>query len=140
MPIEITDVDGGIGNIITYKGIVTEEEYLCILKKHLNQPEDKFSQYRFSITDMTGICKAEVTASAIRDIADECVKAARNNPDAIVATVADQDLVFGLVKMSIMLRDQTGWESRIFQHREDAEAWVRSRAENKFGITGLTFS
>jgi hypothetical protein len=47
MPVEIRDTNGGLGNIITGQGIISEEEYVDVLKAHLTQDEEKFKQYRF---------------------------------------------------------------------------------------------
>jgi hypothetical protein len=59
MPIEIKDLEGGLGNIILGRGIVTEEEFVDVLKKHLTQDKEKFKKYRYSLTDYTAVTKVE---------------------------------------------------------------------------------
>ncbi len=59
MPIEIKDLEGGLGNIILDRGIVTEEEFVDVLKKHLTQDKEKFKKYRYSLTDYAAVTKVE---------------------------------------------------------------------------------
>ena len=42
MPIEIQDCDDGIGNIIESRGMVTDQELIDSLKRHLTQDKKKF--------------------------------------------------------------------------------------------------
>lgn len=62
MPIEIKDLQGGLGNIIIGFGVVTDKEYVDALKEHLTQDKEKFKRYRYSLCDFTAITKAEVSS------------------------------------------------------------------------------
>ena len=42
MPITIKDLKGGSGNIITGWGVITEQEFIEVFKRHLTQGKDKF--------------------------------------------------------------------------------------------------
>ena len=42
--------------------------------------------------------------------------------------------------MTQMLLDGTEWEYEVFRNREDAEAWIRERVSEKFGIDDLALS
>jgi len=42
--------------------------------------------------------------------------------------------------MSETLIGEIGWEIMIFGSREDAEAWIKKRAKEKYGIDGLTIA
>ena len=139
MPIEITDLHDGIGNIIIGQGVITEKEYVDTLKEHLTQDENKFKKYRFSLSDYTAATEVGVSSKAIRLIADFCIAAAASNPDAVVATVADQDLIFGLARMSEILMARTGWESQVFRNREDAKPWIKERVKEKYGLEDVAF-
>jgi hypothetical protein len=57
----------------------------------------------------------------------------------VVAVVAAQELLFGLSRMWEMLADETGWESMICRDRGDAEAWIKKRVKEKFGIKAVKF-
>jgi hypothetical protein len=54
MPIEIRDLDNGIGVLISGTGVVTEEEFVDSHKKHLTQDEEKFKKYRYSMQKVQG--------------------------------------------------------------------------------------
>lgn len=138
MPIEIKDIDGGLGVVIIGKGIVTDQEYVGELKKHLTQEKEKFQKYRYSISDFTAVSKVEVSTDAIKLIDNFCMQAAAVNPNVVVATVADKNLIYGLARMSQMFRDETDWENAVFRRRDDAEVWIRERVKKKFGIGNIT--
>ena len=55
MPIEIRDLDGGLGNLITGYGILTGMEYRNELKDHHSQDAEKFMKYRYSLCDFTKV-------------------------------------------------------------------------------------
>lgn len=42
-------------------------------------------------------------------------------------------------KMWEMLSDEMNWETMVFRNREDAEAWIKERVKEKYGIDDLTF-
>ena len=45
MPIIIKDVDSGLGNTIFYRGVVTEQEFVDVIKRHLTQDKYKFMKF-----------------------------------------------------------------------------------------------
>ena len=61
------------------------------------------------------------------------------NPDIVIASVADQDIMFGLTRMAHAMRDGTDCENEIFQNRQDAEEWIREKVK-KYGIEDQEFS
>jgi hypothetical protein len=138
MPLEVISLDGGIGNTIVGQGKVTEQEYVEVMTKHLTQDEDKFRKYRYSLSDYTAVTGLEVPTSAIKKMMQLARVSAATNPAAIVAIVANQDLVFGLSRMSEILLDATEWEISVFRSRDEAEEWIRRRVNARFGIAELT--
>ena len=46
MPIEIQDYDHGIGNVIESKEVVTDQELIGSLKRHLAHDRKKIKQYK----------------------------------------------------------------------------------------------
>lgn len=139
MPLLIKDLDNGIGSLIIGSGVITREEYVTVLKKHLTEDLDKFRKYRYNIADYTSASRVEVLAEDIRMIANLSKEAAKLNSEAIVARVAPIDLIFGLSRMAQVFLDETGWEIMVFRARDEAEAWIRKRAMEKFGIENLRF-
>ena len=139
MPIEIKDIDGGVGVIITAFGQLTEKEWVDAHVEHLTQDENKFKKYRFSLSDYTAVTKVEVSNSAIYKIAKYGERAAQINPLPVVALAANQNLSYGLARMWEFLVDNTDWETMAFRNRGDAETWLKERVKEKFGIEDLIF-
>ena len=139
MHIEMRDLKDGVGLSITVRGVITEKEYLNAFSKHLTQDKHKLKKYRYCLSDWTAVTKEEIPTQAIEQIAKLCKSAALVNPDVVNATVADQDIIFGLARMAQTLRDGTNWENEIFRNRQDAEAWLKKRVKEKYGIDDLIF-
>ena len=137
MPVEIRDLDGGIGNLIYATGVVTEEEYVDALNKHLTQNKDKFIRYKYSLSIFAEVANLILSAKTITMIASLSKSAAKINPDAIVAVVANQDSIYYLARMYQLL-DETGWEHKVFRNRDDAVAWIKERTFIKHGISVTT--
>jgi hypothetical protein len=140
MSIEIRDVDGGLGNIIIGRGIIIDEEYVDALKEHLTQDENKFKKYRYSLSDYTATAEIDIATKSVDLIAHYCRKASIVNPEAVVAIITNEDLIYGLARMWEILIDETDWETMVFRNRKDAEAWIRERVKEKYGIEDLTFT
>lgn len=140
MCVEIRDSDNGLGNIIIGREIVKEEELFDALKKHLTQDSDQLKKYKYSLTDYTGGTKFEVSTQKVEQIAKFCESSYIANSKAIVAVAAKQDFMFGMTRMWEMLSDGTNWEIMVFRNREEAEAWIKERVKQKYGIDNLTFS
>ena len=93
MSLEIRDINGGAGVLITGKGVVTEKEHVDALIKHLMQDETKFRKYRYSLSDYTAVTEIVLPTEAIELIATYCERASKVNPKPVIALVADQDLI-----------------------------------------------
>ena len=138
MAIEIKDVDGGIGNIIIARGVVTGQEYIETHKRLLSQDKEKLEKYRYCLSDWTEITQMDVPTQDIKKVADLCISASKVNHDAIVAIVAHQDLIYGLARMFAALADETGWEIIVTRSMKKAESWIKKRVKDKFNIENLT--
>ena len=143
MPMKVTDVDGGVGNIITAWGALSENEILDFYEAHFGQEVEKFKKYRYSLTDWSAVTKLYMSSDAVRRvvkrIADLSRASMKTNPDAIVATVASQDQVFGLTRMWEVFVDDAKWETMAFRNVTAAKEWIRERVEDKYGISHISF-
>jgi len=110
------------------------------LKEHLTQDEEKFKKYRYSLSDYTATTEFDVSNESVELIAKYCQKASIVNPEAVVAIVANQDLIYGLARMWEMLSYKTEWEKMVLRNREDAEAWIKERVKGKYGIGDLSLA
>ena len=140
MPIETNDLDGGIGVLIYGVGAITNEEYLESFKNHLTQSREKLERYLYTLSDFTSATEVNVSSESISLVVSWCKDVAKYNRHVIVATVAHDDLIYGLARMSQMLMEQTGWQHEVFRNREDAVTWIRKSVEARFGIDNLTMA
>jgi len=125
----------GRGNILIGSGIFTGKEYIDALKKHLEQDKEKFKKYKYSLTDLTAVTETkEWPTSDIDRSVNLCEHAAQINHDAVIAIVADKDLIFGLARMWEIMMDATNWDIMVFRTRDAAETWIKETVKNKFGI------
>jgi hypothetical protein len=121
-------------------GIVTEEEFVDNLRKHLTQDSNKFKKYKYSLSDYTSVIEIDISTEAITLVADLCINAAKVNPAPVSAIVAEQDLIYGLARMAQMLMDETKWEQEVFRNIEIAKFWIKERVKEKYGICDLAFA
>ena len=139
MPIEIKDCDAGIGVIILAQGILTAQEVITHHKRHLTQDKEKFSKYRYSLSDLTAVTQTDVTNDTVKLLADMCIEASKMNPHPIVAIAASDDLVYGFSRMIDALMYETRWETNVFRSKTEAKEWIKEKVSDKFGINNLTF-
>ncbi|MBW1849738.1 MAG: hypothetical protein JRJ27_22050 [Deltaproteobacteria bacterium] len=139
MPIEIKDWDRGLGLFIRGWEVTIEGELVDKLQKHLMQDKEKLKRYRYSLSDYTAITKTDISTATVESTADFLLSVADINPDVIAATVANQDVLFGLSRMGEILRDKASWEEMVFRNMEDAKNWIQKRVKEKYGIETLTF-
>ena len=146
MPIEIQDCDGGIGDIIESRGMVTDQKLIDSLKRHLTQDQEKFKNYRYILLDHSALTKMDITNKTVELIAGLWVDISRVNPDPIVAMVAYSaygasiDLLNIISRLHELFIYQSCWETRLFRIRPQAVRWIREEVKNKFGIDDLSFS
>ena len=145
MPIEIQDCDGGIGNIIESRGMVTDQKLIDSLKRHLTQDQEKFKNYRYILLDHSALTKMEIIDETVEMIAGLWADTSRVNPDTIVAMVvyaafgASIDLLNIISRLHELFIYQSCWETRLFRTKPQAVRWIKEKVRDKFGIDDLTF-
>lgn len=146
MPIEIQDCDGGIGNIIESIGMVTDQELIDTLKKHLTQDPEKFKTYKYILFDHTALTKINITNETVDLISGLWADTSKVNPDPIVAMVtyvtygASIDLLNRVARLHELFIYQSCWKARLFRTKPQAVRWIRETVKDKFGIDDLSFS
>lgn len=145
MSIEIKDCDGGIGNIIESRGIVTDQDLIDSLKRHLTRDKEKFKKYKYILIDYTALTKVNITNETVDFIAGLCADTSRVNPDSIVAMVtyisigANIDLINRISKMQELFIYRSCWKTMLFRTKPQAVRWIKDKVKEKFGIDDLTF-
>lgn len=96
MTFDPKETDGGLGHVTCVSGDIKENEYVDFYH-HLYKELGEFPKHRlYGLSDFTAVSSFDVSAQAIRTVANEFAKISAVYPDAIVAVVADFDLMFGL--------------------------------------------
>lgn len=145
MPIDIQDCDGGIGIIIAFRGMVTDQDLIDSLKKHLSHDNDKFRKYKYILIDNTDLTKMVLTNETVEFIAGQLSGDARVNPDSVVAMVvyvamtANPDLLNGISVIHELFFNRSCWKRTIFRTRIEAVRWIKEKVKDKFGINDLKF-
>ena len=142
MPIEIKNIDNGIGNIIVGRGAISEDEIVTALRYHLTQDEAQFKKYKYSLSNYLAATEISVSQEAIIEIADYCIASSYVNPDAVIAIVAPQDIFYGMARMweyFFYLHAKNSWESKVCRELDKAKDWISKRVNDKFGILDLSF-
>ena len=145
MPIEIQDCDGGIGNIIITRGMVTDQELIDSLERHLTHDKEKFKKYKYILFDHTALTKMDITNETVEFIAELIEDTSRVNPDSIVAMVAyvtygaNIDLIKRISKLHELFIYRSCWETVVFRTNVEAVRWIKKKVRDKFGIDDLTF-
>lgn len=134
------DIDSGRGNLIRGRDLVTGQEFLGVLREHLQQDPGKFSQYLYSLVDLTEVTEVDIDGNQVKAVAKMSADALPANPDAVVAFVTARPVVYGLTRMWQLTQQARQWESRIFDDLEDAKAWLRTGVALRFGVTDIGFS
>ncbi len=145
MPIEIQDCDHGMGNIIESRGVVTDQELIDSLKRHLTDDKEKFKKYKYILIDHTELTKMDITNETVEFIAGLWADISRVNPDPIVAMVAyvtigaNIDLINRISRLRELFINRSCWETLVFRTKNEAVRWIREKVRDKFGIDDLTF-
>jgi hypothetical protein len=140
MPIETKYVDGGLGVLLSGHGKVTGKDIISSNNQIFSSKETMIKN-RYGLIDFSNITQYEVSTPEVEIIASQDKKASEYIPNAVVAVVAKKDFVFGMSRMWEIIVKNTGlhWEIMVFRDREEAEAWIKERTKEKFGIDDLTF-
>ena len=140
MPIEIKECDGGMGNIIESRGMVTDQELIDSLEKHLTQDREKFKKYKYILLDHTALTKMEITNETVEVIAGLWADASRVNPETIVAMVAyaaygaSIDLLNIISRLHELFFHQSCWETRMFRTKPQAVRWIREEVKKNSAL------
>lgn len=134
MPVELAFVHGGIGVLYACRGVVTGREFMDANELLIAAPEQA-RKLRFGLVDLHRSEALEVSTDELRVIAEQDYRlAAAGRPGTLVAVIADRTLAYGLARMWEAFAGATEWETKSFRSGTPAEAWIRRRVKEKFGI------
>ncbi len=126
MPIDVRYLDDGIGVSWLGRGIVTGQD-LIDASEETFAPEERLKQVRYALVDLTQIEGVSISPADIRKKATLDGRASSVAPNAVVALVAAEDLMFGLARIWDAYVDGLSWETMVFRSVAEAESWIQER-------------
>ncbi len=129
MPIEIQYRIKGIGVEMIGKGRVTGKE-ICDTLNEIYSSE-LFSRQKYQIWNLTDIKDLDFPRNDFDRMVQLDSKASQTNPNIVIAVVGEQDLTFGISRMweTYLEFEETGFETKTFRKREDADAWISNKTK-----------
>lgn len=124
MALELVTISGIPGVVQPVRGPRTGDELLAENRALFFDRTDRFRACRFWYADFTGSDLTGVTPEHIRQLGEIAERAAKTNPDLVVAIVAPEDLQFGLGRMWTLFTDVTDWTLGTFRTRHEAAVWL----------------
>jgi hypothetical protein len=126
MPIQIYDIDHGIGFWYYAQGKLTGSELIANKKigaKYIHKLD-------YWLLDFIDITDVEISDSELQQIVAEDLHQSFINPDVVFAVAADSDYAYGMVRMWMGHIGQLPWKIELFRSREQALGWLRDRGFN----------
>lgn len=138
MPIEIQIWDDAAGVVYHCSGALTAKDFADANDTFLASPEE-IKKWRYSIVDLNSMESMNMRYDEVAYIVQRARRIAEYAPPGVlIAVCSPNDLGFGLGRMwEALVEQQIGWETHTFRTRSEAEAWIRQRAQQKFGFTPL---
>lgn len=133
MPIDIEGRQNGVGVIYNCSGTVTIDDFFQAGIGFLAFPEE-IKKWRYCIIDLTSVVAMDIDYKDIRSVVEQNKRIAAIAPAALLAVASPKDLGYGLARVWEALVEQVGWETMTFRSRSAAEAWIKERACQQFGI------
>ena len=139
MPMQIVDLDDGLGVLIKGTGTLTSEEYFNTIYTHLSKPEQVLKKYIYTISDYHEVEHFQINMVNLHKIAMQSIKLAKINKHVLVTIITGNDRLFSLAKMWVALARATSWNIKTFRDRESADNWMKKKLADKHDITKLKF-
>lgn len=139
MAVTIRSLDGGLGALEVGTGVMEGLQLLRAEAEFLGGGHGR--TLRYWLTDFTCVVDSRTTSEQVLELAEAQAARVPEIPDLLVALVVRLDVSFGMVRMWQLRHDArgTGWETRLFRDRIEAEDWLRRRMREKYDIE-ITFA
>lgn len=139
MPVIITELDDGLGNLIKGEGKVTGEEFFNALSEHASKPEEQLKKYIYSISDYTEITDSDVGIQYLYKAALIMDDVANINGNILIGIAASDPVAYNLAKLYSYVAKLTGWKFGVFRKRDDLDYWLNENLDNKVEKLNLKF-
>lgn len=116
-----------MGQINLFAGSVNHDDFINAYKARFSDLE-KFKNLRYIISDFTDVSDFDVSIDTVKILSSIANTNAKYNRNLYVAGVHPRDLIYGLGRMwqAYSDDDTTGWVTKSFRERHEAEKWLQS--------------
>lgn len=125
MSYDIYFLDDEFGTVTEFNGVLTDEIIVRATRERFAS-EERNRKYKYVLADYTNCTKIGITSEAVIQIAYIAIDVSKYNQGIIFAGVLPTDLEFGLGRMWQAYSEKTGWESKMFRSRSEAEEWIQN--------------
>ena len=139
MPVQIIELDGGLGNLIKGEGLVTGDEFYNALAEHAAKPEAQLKKYIYSISDYTEITDNDVSIPQLYKAALIMDDFANVNRNILIGIAASDPVAYNLAKLYSYVARLTGWKFGVFRKRSDLDQWLLENLAEKTQQLNLKF-
>ncbi|MFI5251424.1 MAG: hypothetical protein ACHQQQ_03235 [Bacteroidota bacterium] len=123
-------IDDGKGVIQVARGKVSGTEIIdgSLEIQHF---QERTGTLRYGLVDLTDVSHLDITTENILRIVQTNVITSKLSPSSVVAIVASKDFTYGIARMWESFAVETGWKTKIFRKRDEAEIWLRDTLGSK---------
>ena len=134
VPVKFSLTADGVGAMYASYGVLTGQELIDV-DARIHEEVKRNPKIRYVLVDHTAVPEEKIDTGSLQAMATRTKETLDLMPDAIVAIVAPNDVLFGLSRMWQIQAEQPGLVSRITRTREEALAWLQEELEQR----GLPF-
>lgn len=122
MPVQINNLQDGIGIEFISSGVVTGKEIIEANRKIYTR--ENLLRLKYKIIDRSTCTDYRVTPEEIRLIADQDIEASKINKNIVIVLVSSTPLQYGMTRMWQVHAEDIGFQSKIFKDRESADEYI----------------
>ena len=86
--------------------------------------DERFPNSRYSLCDFSEVTQFSITSQAVMETAELDREHSKRNPNFKIATVVNDIVMFGLMRVYKTTTDQQAFETEVFETLEDARKWL----------------
>jgi hypothetical protein len=118
------------GILMKADGIVTFKD-IKEINDEIYGTKEKILSISYRICDFTNIQGEPLSVDEVKTLAEQDKYAAEINPDMIIATVAESDVIFGLSRMWQSFTADSNAKTKVFRKMPDAQRWIAKMINSK---------
>lgn len=134
MPIQIEVRHDAMGVIYHCSGDLTIDDFIAANATFLLTPNE-ILKWRYTLIDLTAAESMDISYSDVSGVVSQNKTiAAKAVPGVLLAVASPRDYSYGLARMWEALVEHVGWETMTFRSVAEAESWIHTRVQQKFGV------